>query len=241
MHFSFLQQTDLRTLTFFLPGWGMDVRPFRDYRSTETDILMAYDYSDLEMDAKWFSGYERIRIVAWSMGVWAASVLMARHPWLGDEAGLTTPAIFPFPASPHFAARLAGQSVDCSALTRATQELAARYDVVLVEGAGGLMVPLTETVLTIDYIRDCGYPVVLVTSGRLGSINHTLLSLEALKTRGMRLHALVYNAFPLGEAQIQRDSKAYFQNVLAREWPDAAFVLLPFLTGDLAQRLRADD
>lgn len=157
-----------------------------------------------------------------------------------DEEGLTTPAIFPFPASPHLAARLAGQSVDCSALTRATQGLAARYDVVLVEGAGGLMVPLTETVLTIDYIRDCGYPVVLVTSGRLGSINHTLLSLEALKARGMRLHALVYNAFPLGDATIRRDTKAYFQNVLAREWPDAALVLLPFMTGDLARRLRAD-
>lgn len=95
MHFLFIQQTDLRTLTFFLPGWGMDVRPFRDYRSTETDILMAYDFSDLELDAKWFSGYERIRIVAWSMGVWAASVLMARHPWLGDEAIAVNGTPFP--------------------------------------------------------------------------------------------------------------------------------------------------
>jgi cobyric acid synthase len=64
----------------------------------------------------------------------------------------------------------------------ATQELAAQYEIVLVEGAGGLMVPLTENLLTIDYIQQQAYPVILVTSGRLGSINHTLLSFAALKS-----------------------------------------------------------
>lgn len=71
--------------------------------------------------------------------------------------------------------------------------MAERFEIVLLEGAGGLMVPLTTSLLTIDYVAQHQFPVILVTSGRLGSINHTLLSLEALKSRGLKLKALVYN------------------------------------------------
>ena len=49
------------------------------------------------------------------------------------------------------------------------------------------MVPLTEDNLTIDYVQESGYPLVFVTSGRLGSINHTLLSFEAIERRGIKL------------------------------------------------------
>ena len=69
--------------------------------------------------------------------------------------------------------------------------LSERYDAVLVEGAGGLMVPLTEENLTIDYIQESGYSLVFVTSGRLGSINHTLLSFEAIERRGIKLHTVM--------------------------------------------------
>ncbi|WP_139094370.1 ATP-dependent dethiobiotin synthetase BioD, partial [Acinetobacter baumannii] len=68
------------------------------------------------------------------------------------------------------------------------------FEIVLLEGAGGLMVPLTTSLLTIDYVAQHQFPVILVTSGRLGSINHTLLSLQALKSRGLNLTALVYNS-----------------------------------------------
>ena len=56
-----------------------------------------------------------------------------------------------------------------------------RYDFVLLEGAGGLMVPLTTELLTIDYIAQENYPLIFVTSGKLGSINHTLLALKPYK------------------------------------------------------------
>jgi len=147
-----------------------------------------------------------------------------------DEARLTMPEIYPHPASPHLAARLAGRPVDLVRITEATRALAARCDAVLLEGAGGLMVPLTDTLLTIDYVKSCGYPVILVTSGKLGAINHTLLSLEALKTRGMRLHALVFNAFPEGDPVVRQDAETYFRQVLARDWPDADFLNLPILS-----------
>ena len=82
-----------------------------------------------------------------------------------------------------------GRDPDFAKIEAATKELAQRFDVVLLEGAGGLMVPLTTELLTIDYIAQHQFPVILVTSGRLGSINHTLLSLEALKQRDLNLHA----------------------------------------------------
>lgn len=146
-----------------------------------------------------------------------------------DEVRLTMPVVYPHPASPHLAAKLAGRPLNLDQITAATHALAARCDAVLLEGAGGLMVPLTEEVLTIDYVKSCGYPVILVTSGKLGSLNHTLLSLEAMKTRGLQLHAMVFNAFPEGDPLIRRDAEVFFRRTLARDWPDATFVNLPIL------------
>jgi len=79
------------------------------------------------------------------------------------------------PASPHLATRLSGQVLDPEVITSATKRLLAEYDLVLLEGAGGLLVPITEQLLILDYIATQGYPIILVTSGRLGSINHTFL------------------------------------------------------------------
>ncbi len=148
-----------------------------------------------------------------------------------DIEKLTMPEIYTFPASPHLAARLDQRPVDLKKIMKATTILAARYEVVLLEGAGGLMVPLSETQLTLDYVKVCEYPVILVTSGRLGSINHTLLSLEALKTRGMELNALVFNRFPEGDERIHKDSEAFFRATLARDWPNAEFLTVPVIAG----------
>lgn len=93
------------------------------------------------------------------------------------------PEIFSYPASPHLASQLDNRPIDFDKIKRATEELSERYDSVLLEGAGGLMVPLTTELLTIDYIVQEKYPLIFVTSGKLGSINHTLLSLEAIQTR----------------------------------------------------------
>lgn len=99
-----------------------------------------------------------------------------------DKEGLTMPEIFSYPASPHLASQLDNRPIDFGKIKRATEELSERYDYVLLEGAGGLMVPLTTELLTIDYIAQENYPLIFVTSGKLGSINHTLLSLEAIQS-----------------------------------------------------------
>lgn len=147
-----------------------------------------------------------------------------------DEQGLTKPEIFTYPASPDLASRIDGRPIDFDKIRRATEMLSERYDAVLVEGAGGLMVPLAGDYLTIDYIRESGYPLVFVTSGRLGSVNHTLLSLEAIERRGIRLHTVMYNLFPEGEDKvIQADTESYLRRYMEKHFPEAAFVKVPCL------------
>ena len=92
-----------------------------------------------------------------------------------------------YPASPALAARLENRSVDTAAAANRIREIAASFDVTLVEGAGGLAVPLDESgFLTADWISREGWPLVLVANARLGAVNHTLLSLEAARRRNIR-------------------------------------------------------
>ncbi|MEG1403118.1 dethiobiotin synthase [Bacteroides sp.] len=148
-----------------------------------------------------------------------------------DRAGLTMPEIFSYPASPHLASRLDNRPIDFDKIAEATRELSQRYEVVLLEGAGGLMVPLTEELLTIDYVAQQGYPLIFVTSGKLGSINHTLLSFEAIRSRGIELHTVMYNLYPTVEDKtIQEDTQAFIRKYMAQHFPQAEFVVVPEIT-----------
>ena len=147
-----------------------------------------------------------------------------------DKEGLTMPEIFTYPCSPHLAAEIDKRTIDFNKIERATEALSEKYDAVLLEGAGGLMVPLTRDLLTIDYIAQKNYPLIFVTSGRLGSINQTLLSLEAIRKRGIRLHTLMYNLYPVSDDElIRRDTEDYIRTLLAKEYPDTEFVSVPCL------------
>ena len=113
-----------------------------------------------------------------------------------DELGITAPEIYSYPASPSLAAKIDGRPVDLRKIENCMERLAGAYDTLLVEGAGGLMVPLDyEGTLTIDFPLANNLPVALVTNGKLGSVNHTILALEAIRARGMRLHSLLYNKY----------------------------------------------
>lgn len=147
-----------------------------------------------------------------------------------DREGLTMPEIFSYPASPDLASRIDQRPIDFDKIEQATQELARRYEVVLVEGAGGLMVPLKDEYLTIDYIAEKNYPLIFVTSGKLGSINHTLLSLEAIARRGITLYTVLYNLYPtIEDSTIQQDTKQYLQRYLERHFPQCRFLTVPVL------------
>ena len=130
------------------------------------------------------------------------------------------------PASPHLSVKLANEILNPDVITDATRALQADYDVVLLEGAGGLLVPITEQLLTLDYIATQGYPVILVTSGRLGSINHTLLSLEAIKARGLKVHSVVYNHIHDEDEQIAASTIDFLQSYLVQNYPNTHWLSL---------------
>ncbi len=131
-----------------------------------------------------------------------------------DREGLTCPSVFRYSASPHLAARMEGREVDLLQIRRATFSLQKRYDLVLLEGVGGLLVPLADNLLFADYIRDAGYGLLLVTTPRLGSINHTLLSIEACLKRGVVIRGVIYNCFQSPEAAIVDDTRKVILNYL---------------------------
>lgn len=134
-----------------------------------------------------------------------------------DLDGLSMPAVFKYPCSPHLAAHLENKKIDFGAIHKATCALQKAFDVVLIEGAGGLFVPLSDDFLLIDYIKQHNHPVILVTSGRLGSINHTLLSIEAIANRHLNLYALAYNSFfDHQDPTIANDTKHYLRAYLGK-------------------------
>lgn len=148
--------------------------------------------------------------------------------WLEeDEEKLTCPYCFPFPGSPHLAARLAGTTIDPERITAATRMLEERFDWVLLEGAGGLLVPLQDDFTFLDFLAARGYPLVLVTSPRLGSINHTLLSLEIIRARNLNLAGLVYNLFAPAPNEIVQDTLRVFSRALKQHGFTETIVILP--------------
>ena len=147
-----------------------------------------------------------------------------------DINRLTMPVVFTYPASPHLAAKIDNQAIDFEKIDKATKILRENYDIVLIEGAGGLMVPFTEEYLLIDYVAERNFPIILVTSGRLGSINHTLLSFEAIENRGLTLHSVIYNLFDENpDPIISNDTLAYLQKVMQKRFPEAELMVLGHL------------
>ena len=137
--------------------------------------------------------------------------------------GLTCPYIFTYPCSPHMAAAKDGRRIDLDTITQATRRLRETYEYVLLEGAGGLMVPNDMESLTIDYVKEQAYPLILVTSGKLGSINHTLLSLYACERYGIEVKAIVYNQYPSIDPLIEANTLEY----LKAKFPEIPLILLP--------------
>ncbi len=110
-----------------------------------------------------------------------------------DRDGSSHPYVFARPASPRLAAALEGREIVEERLHEAVALMQRRYRWLVLEGAGGLLVPLNDRLLLLDFLAGHGWPLVLVSSPRLGSINHTRLSLEAIRARGLPLLGLVYN------------------------------------------------
>ncbi|MCK5341194.1 MAG: dethiobiotin synthase [Desulfobulbaceae bacterium] len=106
---------------------------------------------------------------------------------------LQVPFRFQMPASPHLAAEQEGKRVDTKVVVDRCRELALRYERLIVEGVGGLLVPLTREILLADVLAELKLPIIVVARSGLGTLNHTFLTLEALRSREIPILGVVFS------------------------------------------------
>ncbi len=141
----------------------------------------------------------------------------------------TAPLIFTHPCSPQLAARIDNREIDPYVIDEASDRLEKKYDVVLVEGAGGLMVPITDEFLTIDYVASRRLPLIMVVNSSLGSINHAILSFEAIASRGIAMPIVLYNRYFDSDPLIAEDTYGFISRYLSRNFPDTRLIEVPSL------------
>ncbi len=140
---------------------------------------------------------------------------------------LTCPYVLEKPSSPHLAAEAENIEIDMQKIAHSTQQLQQSHELILLEGAGGLYVPIKRKFLIIDFIKQMGYPLILVTSAKVGSINHTLMSLELCKKHQISISAIIYNHFPSDDKMIINDSKMIFEEYLAENFDGTPLLEIP--------------
>jgi dethiobiotin synthetase len=118
---------------------------------------------------------------------------LARCAGVELDADLMNPVRLREPLCPLEAARLEGREIDLSRIVAAYRHLEDRFDVVVVEGVGGLMVPLTRDSLVTDLIVRLDLPAIVVAAARLGTINHTLLTLRCAQEYGIDIIGVIVN------------------------------------------------
>jgi dethiobiotin synthetase len=126
---------------------------------------------------------------------------------------LDNPILLPDPLSPHIAAERAGVRIQIAHLVDRYRELASRADAVVVEGAGGFHVPLSNEETGADLAQALSLPVVLVVGLRLGCLNHAALTIEAIRVRGLKLAGWVANRIDPA-MQAQEDNIAWLKRRL---------------------------
>ena len=133
--------------------------------------------------------------------------LLAAAASAGQSADEVAPYRFGAAVSPHLAAEMEGIEVEPDRLRSSAEAAAGRGDVLIVEGVGGLLVPLSPGYLVRDFAVDVGLPVLIAASPGLGTINHTLLSIEAVLAAGLSPVGVVITPWPAEPTELERSNR----------------------------------
>ena len=104
-----------------------------------------------------------------------------------------SPYTFKFASSPHLAAGLEKKAINADKIKKSFEFLQKRFDFVIVEGIGGALVPFNKKKLVIDIAKKLSLPILIVAENKLGAVNHTLLTIEAIKKRNMEMIGIIFN------------------------------------------------
>jgi dethiobiotin synthetase len=133
--------------------------------------------------------------------------LLARASGTSQRPDEIAPYRFGPPVSPHLAAEMAGTAIDPDVLRRGAAAAAKAGDVLVCEGVGGLLVPLTPDYLVRDLARELRYPLVIVAAPGLGTINHTLLTIESARAAGLEVASVVINPWPAVPSTVELSNR----------------------------------
>jgi dethiobiotin synthetase len=140
-------------------------------------------------------------------GAWADHEVLRRAAGSSQSDDEIAPYRYGPPMSPHLAAALANEEVDPARLRAAASTAAASGDVLVCEGVGGLLVPLAVGYSVRDLAADLGLPLVVAAPPGLGTINHTLLTIEAARSAGLEVRAVVLTPWPRQPDEIERSNR----------------------------------
>ncbi|BEV72909.1 MULTISPECIES: dethiobiotin synthase [unclassified Paludibacterium] len=202
------------------------------YFITGTDTEVGKTYSTVKLIQLWQS--QGLHVGAMKP-VASGCEVAADGRWLNDDVSrlsaatgqtdldLMNPYRFLPPISPHLAARQAGVEISLPTIVAHYQRLAAQYERMAVEGAGGWYAPLTDQLFMADLARALQLPVILVVGMRLGCINHALLTAQAIQASGLTLAGWVAN-------RVVPDMAAYAENLatLDQQLPAPRLLELPY-------------
>jgi len=133
--------------------------------------------------------------------------LLAAAAGSGQAPDDVTPYRYGPAASPHLAAELAGETIDPAVVERAALSAGERVDVLVVEGVGGLLVPIAPSYCVRDLAVALGLPLLVAARPGLGTINHTLLTVEAARAAGLAVAAVVMTPWPQEPSPIERSNR----------------------------------
>lgn len=120
-------------------------------------------------------------------------LMKKRREEIKDYLPYVSPYAFRFASSPHLAAKLERKRIEPEVIKRSYRFLSERFDTVIVEGTGGALVPFSRKKLVIDIAKELNLVILIVAGNKLGAINHTLLTIEAMKKRNMKIAGIIFN------------------------------------------------
>ncbi len=163
---------------------------------------------------------------------------------LAEAAGVSesdieiNPFFYTLPAAPYVAACITGEpAITIPTALNSIEKVRAKHDVLIVEGIGGLMVPLTEKETFADFAKAVNAPMILVARCKIGALNHIILTIHVSRSYGLRIAGVVLNIFPTRPSIINR----HIMNTVTRSTGVEVLCIIPRLSRERQNRLELND
>jgi len=141
------------------------------------------------------------------------TALLAEAADIKESDEILNPIYFRLPASPLMAAEILHKTVDIKAISKNFDILKKKYDFTLVEGIGGVMVPITRKISLLDVMKGMKLPSIIVSSPRLGSINHTIMTINECKAKKIPILGIIFNQMPKNPSIVESMTPKYIEKL----------------------------